>query len=178
MARSNSEDMIKLAAYWTRTQPLIAGFISSLVPDFHDAEDILQRVAMVLARKFAEFDRERSFSSWAMGIARYEVLAYHRKKGREKQVFDTELVSQISQTYQEIQPRLKLMNEALQTCMQKVKQRDRAVLQMWYVEERKPDEIARILGIAKSTLYVLLHRIRQSLKLCIRHQLAKVREMT
>ncbi len=176
MLPSDSENMVKLAAYWTRTQPLIAGFVSSLIPNFHDAEDVLQHVAMVLARKFDEFDHERSFSHWAMGIARYEVLVYYRKQRREKQIFDTELISQIGQTYGEMRPRLKPIHEALQKCMHKVKQRDRQILQLWYVEQLKPEEIAKLMGVARSTLYVILHRVRQGLKLCIRHQLAIRRE--
>ena len=177
MESSDSHDMVELAAYWTRAQPLVGGFVSSMVPNFHDAEDILQHVAMVLARKFGDYDRDRSFVHWAMGVARYEILAYYRRQGQEKHLFDAELVEQIGQTYVEMGPRLGPIQEALRRCMRKVKDRDRQVMEMWYVDQQSPDEIVRCLGIARSTLYVILHRVRHALKLCIRRQLALMKEM-
>ena len=41
---------------------------------------MLHETVLVLWRKFAEFDRQRSFSSWAGGIAFNEVRRYRRKR--------------------------------------------------------------------------------------------------
>lgn len=169
--------MIELAALWTRAQPMVAGFVSSMVTNFHDAEDILQYVAMVLAKKFNEYDRERPFAQWAIGIARYEVLAYYRRQGQDKHVFSADLIQQIGNTYEEMGPRLGVIQEALRRCMRKVKDRDRRLMEMWYLDQQEPTEITRCLGIAKSTLYVILHRVRHGLKNCIRRQLAMTREI-
>ena len=169
--------MIELAALWTRAQPVVAGFVSSMVPNFHDAEDILQYVAMVLAKKFNEYDRKRPFAQWAMGIARYEILAYFRRQGQDRHIFDVKLVEQISETYQEMGPRLGVIQDTLRRCMRRVKERDRQLLEMWYIDQQEPAEITRCLGIAKSTLYVILHRVRQGLKICIRRHLAIMKEV-
>ena len=63
----------QLTVQWAQSQPLIAAFISSLVPDFHDADDILQNVAVVTVRKYEQFDPNRSFVAWAIGIAKNEI---------------------------------------------------------------------------------------------------------
>ena len=56
--------------YWTRAQPVVAGYVSSMTPDVHEADDLLQDTAVVLLRKFGEYDPGRSFVAWALGIAK------------------------------------------------------------------------------------------------------------
>jgi hypothetical protein len=41
---------------WTKAQPFVAAHIGFLVPDFHRAEDVLQQVAVILVRKFDQYD--------------------------------------------------------------------------------------------------------------------------
>ena len=54
---------------WKRARPSVASFIASVVPNLDDADDLQQRVAVAVVRKFADFDRSRSFAAWAIGIA-------------------------------------------------------------------------------------------------------------
>ena len=37
-----------LATLWTPAQPVIAGFIGSMLPDYHQAQDVLQKTAVVV----------------------------------------------------------------------------------------------------------------------------------
>src|SRR5687768_5493951 len=46
----------QFAALWTAAQPTIAGFIRTLIPDYLQADEVLQRVAVTLVRKFAQYD--------------------------------------------------------------------------------------------------------------------------
>ena len=78
-AKSKNEE---LTVYWVQAQPLVLSFIASLVPDFKEADDILQNVALVTTRRFAEYDRQRPFVAWAIGIAKDEIENYRRKKGK------------------------------------------------------------------------------------------------
>ncbi len=88
-------DSEQLTVEWTKAQPVVAAYISSLVPDFHDAEDILHQVAVTLVQKFDQYDRQRPFVAWAIGIAKYEVLKHRRKIATDKHVFGNDLVEQI-----------------------------------------------------------------------------------
>src|SRR4051794_12552203 len=67
MPQQSSEQLARL---WTESQPVVAAFILSVIPDFHQAEDVLQQVAVVLVREFDRFDPSRPFLPWALGIAR------------------------------------------------------------------------------------------------------------
>ncbi len=172
MDKLKSEEVMRLAALWTRAQPVVAGYVSSVVPNFHDAADILQNVAMVLVARFPEYNSDQSFVQWSLGIARNKILAYYRQRGRDKQVLDDYLMERIASSYEEMGPHLAVTHEALRRCMNKVRDRDRRLLEMWYVDQRAPVEIARLMGIARSTIYVILYRVRNALKLCVRRQLA------
>lgn len=54
-------------------EPAIRAYVRRLVPPRTDAADVMQDVALVLWRKFREFDDEAGgFRGWAFGVARYE----------------------------------------------------------------------------------------------------------
>ena len=167
----NQKAVTELAVYWTKAQSHVASFISLMVPDFHDAEDVLQRVAVALVKKFHEFDRQRSFRDWAVGIARYEILAYQRRKARDRHVFDENIIKQVSQMYREAESAFDDVREALAECVGKVTGRNRRLLEMWYLNGVNQVEIARELDTTPNTVYVSLHRIRTALRDCVRRRL-------
>lgn len=61
MNRPTQEQSEQLAARWTQAQPVVAAYIRTLLPDFHQAEEVLQRVAVVLVRKFEAYDASKPF---------------------------------------------------------------------------------------------------------------------
>ena len=72
-------------------QARLFGYIHSLVRDSNDADDLFQQTAMVLWRKFAEYDPARPFLGWACGVARFEVTNFLRTRGRSKLYFSDDL---------------------------------------------------------------------------------------
>src|SRR5690606_5033835 len=78
--------MRELARLWIQSQPAISAYLSANVIDVHHAEDLVQEVAQVVAEKFDEYDRDRSFTSWALGIARHRLLKYYRTRSRDRLV--------------------------------------------------------------------------------------------
>jgi RNA polymerase sigma-70 factor (ECF subfamily) len=158
--------------HWTKAQPVVAGYLASLVSDLNEADDLLQEVAIVLLRKFAEFDEQKSFTGWALGIARYEVLSAKRSHARSFICHNSDLVENITQTYVKLAPELDQRAEALSHCIERVEGRSREALRMRYEESRTPAEIARLLDMAAGTVRVLLSRIRTSLYDCIEHRMS------
>ena len=61
MDLATSERFTKL---WVHAQGTVATFISTMMPEVHRAEDILQDVAVAALRKFDRFDETRSFQAW------------------------------------------------------------------------------------------------------------------
>jgi RNA polymerase sigma-70 factor (ECF subfamily) len=174
MDKFNERTMADLTIRWTKAQPIVSGFISSMVPNFHDAEDILQRVALVLVRKFDQYDRNSPFVGWALGIAKYEILAYKRRKTTDKHLFDHEIITQMAAAYERTESNLPPVRRALVTCLEKFQGRNRRLLEMWYTNQHSAGHIARALRIAKSTVYVILHRTRVALRRCVERQLKPV----
>lgn len=92
----HNPDASSLAVLWTKAQPAVAAFIRSVVPDYHDAQDVLQQTAIVVFKKFAEFDTSSNFIAWSIGVARFEVLHARRSSARDHHLFDSDEVSRIA----------------------------------------------------------------------------------
>lgn len=160
-------EMQQFAIRWTAAQPAVGAFIASLVPRHHDAEDVLQRTAATLVAMRQDFDPSRSFVSWAMGVARVEVLRYRQQSRREKTVFDTDTIEAIAQSFDRVEPDLPEMKSALDRCIAKLKGRAREVFEMHYVRGLRPAEIARRLSRNTNAIFLALHRGRLALRRCM-----------
>jgi RNA polymerase sigma-70 factor (ECF subfamily) len=151
---------------------VLGAFISSAIPDYHAAEDILQRCAIVLIRKFDRYDRSQSFVAWAIGIARYEVLAAKRNFGGDRLIFDGTALTRIASAYERIGPELGPVGHALERCVEQAGPKARKLLNLRYAADLKPREIAARLGASVNSTTVALNRIRGSLRECIEKRLA------
>ena len=171
-------DILSASNYyeWAQSQPLIAAFISSLVPDFHDADDILQNVAVVTVRKYEQFDPNRSFVAWAIGIAKNEILRYQSKQGN-RDLLDIGAVDAVTQVYTKESPtihdtRIDLRN-AISTCMSRLKGKWQQIMEMHYLREQSAARIAQQLGMTRNNVFVTLHRIRIALRDCVNRRLGE-----
>lgn len=162
----------RFTRHWTQAQPIVASYINSIVLDFQEAEDLLQNVAVVLLRKFQEYDPQRSFVGWALGVARFEVLSARRSHARSFLSFREDLVEAIGAAYEELTPELKERTAALQECMRLVQGQASEMVKLRYEESLKPREIAARLGMAGGTVRVVLSRIRASLMQCVERRMA------
>jgi len=52
----------------------------------------MQEVSVVLWKKFADFREGAGFPAWALGVARFEALAWRRDKARDRLVLDIDEV--------------------------------------------------------------------------------------
>src|SRR5436853_7682209 len=105
---------------WTEAQPIVAGYINAVVADFQEAEDLLQNVAVILLRKFPEYDAQRPFIGWAIGIAKREVLMARRRHARNFLCYHTDLLERISEAYEPLAPELEDRSRALRECLKAV----------------------------------------------------------
>ncbi len=158
---------IEFTRLWTKAQPAVAGFISSLVPDFHQSEDILQDAAVACLRKFDDYDRNRPFTAWAIGIARYQVLSEKRDFARHSMVLMPEAVEAVAAVYEEKGSELALESHVLKDCVKGVKGVSRDILSLRYEQNLKPSEIAERTGKKAGAVRTMLSRLRDTLQDCI-----------
>ena len=156
----------------TQHQRRIFGYLYTLVPDRHDAEDLLQETSLVICEKFAEFTQGTDFVAWACQIAWWRVRASRQKWARSKVVFDDTVLEKVAHTATELAPEMSARHEALSGCLQKLHARDRELLMTRYEPGLGVEEAARRTGRSMDAAYKALARLRKLLFDCVNHQLS------
>jgi RNA polymerase sigma-70 factor (ECF subfamily) len=171
----NTNTIEQVARKWSITQPAVSAFIAALIPNFHDAQDVMQEVA---AAVFAyDFDKQGwpdSFQAWAVGIARHKVLDFVRRRSTSGgMLFDSEAVAALVNAHAEFAERFDERCEALEHCLKRVSGDMHTLLEMRYNADLSPPEIAARTGRSVSAVKVTLHRIRLALRDCIERRLGR-----
>ena len=166
--------MVHVARLWSQAQPIVGGMIAGQVPDFHDAEDLVGQVAEAVVRSFHEYDSSRPFVPWALGIAHNLVLRHYQKQSRERHTyFDEPTLQLIASAHLAAADELPARMAALRDCIQAIQGKSRRVLEMRYMHGLKPEVIADALEMKRGAVWVVLHRVRNTLKECIERKLAR-----
>lgn len=163
--------MRRLTLLWMKAQPVVAGFVASVVRDRHDAEDLTQEVAAAVASSFDRYDDSQPFTPWAMGVARNKVLHYLRTAKRDRHVFDESLVLGLATAHEKLNDDYDDRRDALVFCLEHVPGNARKVLGLRYVREMEVQKIADQLGKTPGAVSNLLYRTRLALANCIRLRL-------
>ena len=159
--------------HFTRAQPVLRRFVLAHVPDFHEAEDALQRIALVLWKKFPEFRPEMVFERWAFGVAKREVLHTRRTSARLKHVLSGEVAEQFEEKLQSAAPRFDERSVFVDECLQKLPERMRTAIEKKYRSEMTSAETAATMGLTVNALRILLCRARQAIDDCLKKALQR-----
>jgi RNA polymerase sigma-70 factor, ECF subfamily len=155
-------------------QGRLFAYIHSLVRDLNDADDLFQQTAVILWRKFGEYDPSRAFFPWACGIARFEVANFLRTRGRSKLYFSDELNLMLVEAQEAMgEDEWEGSRQALSGCMDKLRERDRQLLVDCYADGASITEVAQRQGRSSHSVHNSLRRIRRALFECVRRALAQ-----
>lgn len=168
----NSERHDVFLRQFSANEPGLRAFVRSLLPTREDAREVMQDLAVVLWKKFAELPSDDDFRRWAFGVARVEVLTYVRDKARDRHRFSEEIMQSLAEASSARCERQDDRREALEVCLQKLPQSQRELVLAAYAPQAKIGELAERRGQTAMSLYKVLHRLRVSLLDCVRHQLA------
>lgn len=147
-------------------------FVRSLLFNHDEEREVMQEVAVVLWRKFDPSMDSGTFCRWAFGVARMEAMTFRRERARDRHTFGDEVFELLSQTVVEHSDSLESERRALDTCLQKLPEDQRHLVQAAYAPGMKIDQLAAQLGRTAMALYKNLHRIRLTLMDCTRRVLA------
>jgi RNA polymerase sigma-70 factor (ECF subfamily) len=164
----------EFAEHLRQDQSRLYGYIHSLVRDLNDTDDLYQQTTLILWKKFNDFDRQRSFFSWACGVARFEVANFLRARGRQRLYFSDDLnllliEAQAAMPNDELDER----RQALGPCLEKLRQRDRELLTECYGGPQGVHGAAESRSRSPQSVYNSLRRIRRGLFECIARTLAQ-----
>lgn len=165
-------DLGDLAVLWMRAQPAVNAFVSSGVRDIHGAEEVLQEIAATVVHKFQEYDSSRPFNAWVLGIARLKVLEFLRKRSNDRHVFNSDTLSLLAEAHQQTISTYTPRKQALGECLNELKGKNRQIIEMRYLRDIKPMQIADRMGMSRNAVFILLHRMRIALAKCIERRLA------
>jgi RNA polymerase sigma-70 factor (ECF subfamily) len=171
-ADNEAEKRKLLMALMTRHQRQIFAYIYTLVPDRHDAEDLLQETSVVICEKFDEFAQGTDFVAWACQIAWWRVRYARQKFARSKVVFDDEVFAAVAATAATMREELDERHEALADCLQKLAPRDRELVMTRYERGSGVAEAAQRTGRSMDAAYKALNRLRKLLHDCVTDRLA------
>ena len=158
---------------FTTNEAAIRAYVRRLLPSRADTDDIMQGVALVLWAKFEQFREDGDFRSWAMGIARYEVLTWLRDRGRDRLVLAGDVAEMIAEETAIDVAQLEQQRVALQSCLEKLTPKNRSLLLESYGSELMIQEVAANSGRSIAAFYQWLHRMRRLLLDCVQHEVAR-----
>lgn len=153
-------------------QDSLRAFIFSLIPGSPDIDDVLQNTNAVLWQKRERFKAGTNFQAWAFKIARYQTrhqLDRYKRDGRL--VFSDKLFDIIADSAPTDHSQDRLQG-ALNRCMEKLGDKQRELINGRYTPGRSLEQMAVSSGKTAGSLRIALHRIRETLKICVENTLA------
>jgi RNA polymerase sigma-70 factor (ECF subfamily) len=169
----DSEDsrQIRFLKLYTANELAIRAYVRTLVPSRDDVEEVMQEVAVVLWKKFADYPTGEDFRKWAFAVSRYEALAWLRDRARDRLVFNQDVLDLIAKEAEVRSDYHQRQREALDRCLEKLPQPQRELVQQAYRPGTRIDQLAAHRGQSAMSLYKLLQRIRTALLECTRQRL-------
>ena len=148
-------------------EPDIRRFIRSLLPTWTDTDDVLQQTAVVIWRKYGQYDPDTNFMKWACVIARFEALAYRRKMARDRLVFREDVLELMADEGIEELDARQHEHDALESCLAAMPEKQRQFLTLAYTPGVKVKELAEEAGSTAAAFYMRLRRLRRQLLQCV-----------
>lgn len=175
--RTETEDQ-EFVQLLTDHQTALLSYIRSLMPGYPGARDIQQLTNITLWKKKNDFTLGTNFKAWAFSVARFQVLSQRRRLRREGWlVFSEELAVQFAEDPSDEPDELDAAHRALQSCLTKLRDIDRELLQKRYAEKITLDAYASQLDRSPGTLKARLFKIRAALRRCIDKEMKHDQEL-
>lgn len=166
----NHNGKLNTAACWMEVLPIVSAYVRSMILEYHDAEDVIQNIAVVFAEKFAQVDPCREVVPWVLRIARYEIVNYFCAKGQQPELLNEGILDKIESAYQSIHSEANMVKTALHECIKKLNDRLRHILELRYLREMAIADISKRVGISSNAVYIILCRAREALAQCVQRK--------
>jgi len=150
----------------------IYAFLAALVPDPTERDDVYQQTCLLLWEKRAEYDPTRRFFPWACGFARNKAFEHLRRRRREVPALSPDTLVRIAAAREIGEPIAAARRMALDSCIRKLSDQQRDLLQQRYMARVPLKDLADVLETSAAALTMRLQRIRHALLRCIEHALA------
>lgn len=157
----------RFMTYWARSEPRVFAYIYTLVPNWADAQDILQDTSIVLWQKLDQFTPGTDFVRWACRVAFFEVKKYRQRSHLRGPLLSESFVDLLAKRMDDSAENLQILVAALGSCMEKLKVPERELIRVCYVMRVEVKSAATQLGRSCDDVYKSLQRVRRKLFDCI-----------
>ena len=146
--------------------------VDRIVSCQEDAEELTQDVFLKAFQQLSSFKAESSFSTWIYRIATNIAISAVRKKRNDVLRLDDYVFAHLSdsQVDEALEDESEEQMERLQQAMNQLDADERALITLYYLEERPLAEVAFILGMTEGNVKVKLYRIRKKMYVLIKNQ--------
>lgn len=165
-----AEEFVFLLA---RHERLLGAYVMTMVPHPQDADDILQEAKVVMWRHFGKFELGTNFGAWARKIAFHQVLAYRKRKHRDRLDFSEDFLRAVADETENSAEHLEQRERVLHECIAKLPDDHRETLDLRYREGLSLEDMAARLGRTVGALYRQLSRVRAVLHECVTKNLSR-----
>lgn len=170
-------DHIALGEIINRYQNKLLFYITKIIRDNDDAQDVVQQTFLKVYENIQSFDEERKFSSWIYRISHNLAINLIKKNKRLTSV-EAHTLDWLDDHYREVEDfiakedREKLSQEMV-GLLDYLRVEYKEIILLYYFEEKSYEEISDILRIPESTVGVWLRRARSKLKILVEKQHGK-----
>lgn len=151
----------------------LRAFIGAMVRDRALRDDVFQEVAVILWRKFDQFDQSRCFGSWARGVATRRILEDRRLRGRLPEYCTPEALEELSDSFavHEEKGAWQEREQALSFCLALLPEKSSQIMSARYARGERAESIATTMGLSLDAVYQTMSRLRKQLRECVQHRL-------
>ncbi len=148
-------------------------YVMTMTPLASDADDILQEAKVVMWRHFGDFKQGTNFGAWARKVAFFQVLAYRKRKQRDRLCFSDKFVDLVAEEMEDQEEHLESRYKTLASCVAKLDPEHQRIVSLRYEGGESIESIAEAVGRTSGAVYRVLSRIRRALHSCVSAQMGK-----
>jgi len=144
----------------------IYSLILRIVPTKEDAEELTQDTFLKAYRKLDTFKGDCSFSTWLFRIGYNTAISFVRRRKIIFPVIDENLLENIPDEAVETifdQDDDESMLQRLEVAIEKLNAEEKALITLYYMEEKPVAELAIVLELTPENVKVKLFRVRKKL---------------
>jgi RNA polymerase sigma-70 factor, ECF subfamily len=156
----------------TEHQNRLYAYIMAILGDPGAVGDVFQDTNVAIWRKAGEYREGTDFWAWVSRTAYFEILAYRKRRGRDRHVFDDALLQSIAEEAAEQSETTNDKLATLRRCIARLAQLDQELLSWRYGAAGSIRRLAEERGKTVGAISQALYRIRGELADCM-EQLAK-----
>ena len=168
----NKEKEAEFMRMFVAHEPELRAFLRTLLPSWELVDDVLQEASVVMWSKLDQLENEEGFVPWAKVIVRFKAMHARRSVARDRLVLSEETVAMLAEdTPDSNYERIHSERRALDLCLQKLSLENRCLVLMPYQRSGALSELAQRTNRSVNSLYKLLGRLREKLRLCVEQEL-------